>query len=172
MWELYNDPVGINFATDPGNCPPGDAFFTGGINTGPTVHVTWITPGTYFFRVTAMRTGCSMNIKVGKVVVVDSLPTATIVDPPPICIGDSATLTIELTGIAPWSIDVSDGTTTVTYDNITTSPFTVGVSPSVTTNYTVTRVSDANSENLNPSNTVTLIVKPRPVTSPIIQYGP
>ena len=63
-WELYNDVTGINFATDPGNCPPTEAQFTGGINTGPIVHVTWLSPGTYFYKVTAQRSGCTMNLKV------------------------------------------------------------------------------------------------------------
>ena len=76
VWVLYKDITGVNFATDPGNCPPGDAFFAGPA-TGPTVSVTWITPGTYYFKVTAYRNGCTMNLKVGEMVV-DSVPTATL----------------------------------------------------------------------------------------------
>jgi len=171
-WELYNDVTGVNFAVVPGNCPSSQAFFAGGVNTGATVNVTWLTPGTYFFKVTASRAGCASNLKVGKVIVLEALPTATLLEPPPVCRGDSATLTINLTGTAPWSIDVSDGVTTTTYNNISANPFTINVSPTATTSYTVTRVSDANGENFIPSNTVTLVVKPRAVTSPIIQYGP
>jgi hypothetical protein len=171
-WELYNDVTGINFATDPGNCPPSQAFFTGGINTGAIVNVTWLEPGIYFYKVTGERPGCTNNLKVGKIEVLEALPTATIDPPPDICVGDTATLVIHLTGDGPWSLDLFDGTTTVTYNNITDSTFTVQVSPVVATNYTVTRVSDINAENTTPSATVTLFVKPRPVTSPIIQYGP
>jgi hypothetical protein len=87
---------------------------------------------------------------------------------PPVCSGDSAILTVQLTGTAPWSIDISDGTQVYTYTNITTDTFSIPVSPTVTTSYTVVKVSDAHGVNLNPSNTVTLVVKPRPVTSPII----
>ncbi len=171
-WKLYDNVTGINFAVDAGNCPVSQAFFTGGNNTGPTVDVTWLVPGTYFFKITALRNGCSMHLKVGKVTVLAALPVATIEPPPPICTGDSASLNISFTGTAPWSIDLSDGVTTTTYDNITANPFTIRVSPSASTSYTVTRVSDAYGVNINPSNTVTLLVKPRPVTSPIIQYGP
>ncbi len=56
-WELYNDDTGINYATTPGNCQLSDASFDGGIATGPVVHVTWISPGTYFYKVTAQTVG-------------------------------------------------------------------------------------------------------------------
>jgi len=171
-WELYNDVTSLNLAAIPGNCPASNAQFVGGINTGPSVNVNWIEPGTYFYKVTARKNGCSMHLKVGKMIVLESLPTATINDPPPICAGDTAVLSILLTGTAPWSIDLFDGTTTTTYNNITSSPFNLQVAPAVTTLYTITQVSDATGTNLQPSNTVMLVVKPRPVTSPIIQYGP
>ncbi len=171
-WELYENVTGVNFATDPGNCPVSDAYFTGGINTGTVVNVTWLKAGTYFYKVTAKRSGCTSNLKVGKIVVIDAIPTALLLDPPPVCSGDSAILTVQLTGTAPWSIDISDGTQVYSYTNITTNTFSIPVSPTVTTSYTVVKVSDAHGVNLNPSNTVTLVVKPRPVTSPIIQYGP
>jgi hypothetical protein len=171
-WEIYNTVTGLNLAVIPGNCPLSEAFFVDGIDTGQTVNITWLTPGTYFFKVTATHEGCSNNLKLGKVIVVESMPTATIVQPSAICKGDSTILNIVLTGTAPWSIDISAGTSTITYNNIIDSPFTLTVTPSTTTNYTVTRVTDANGENLNPSNMVTVVVKPRPITSPIIQYGP
>jgi len=171
-WELYNDITGTNFAVDPGNCPATEAFFAGGINTGPTVQVTWLTPGNYFFKVTAIRSGCSDNLRVGMVTVLEALPVATIQIQPPICQGDTAALTIDLTGTAPWSLDISDGTDTLTYTNISATPFILYIAPALSTSYTVTRVSDVYGVNTVPSNTVTLIVKPRPVTTPIIQYGP
>lgn len=105
-------------------------------------------------------------------IVREALPTSIIAQPAAICIGSESILSIELTGTAPWSVELSDGITTTTYDSITTSPFTINVSPTVTTSYTVTRLSDVNGVNMIPSNTATLIVKPRPITSPIIQYGP
>lgn len=171
-WELYNNVTGVNFAVVPGNCPTTQAFFAGGINTGPEVNVTWLEPGTYFFKVTARRAGCTMNFKVGKVIVVASNPTATLLQPQPICVGEMATISINLTGTAPWNIDVSDGTKTITYTNITSSPFNINVSPSVTTSYTVTRVADAYGTNNTASNTVTVTVNPKPGSSRIYQYDP
>jgi hypothetical protein len=113
-----------------------------------------------------------MNFKVGKVIVVASNPTATVLQPLPICVGEMATISINLTGTAPWNIDVSDGTKTTTYSNITSSPFNINVSPSATTSYTVTRVADAYGTNNTASNTVTVTVNPKPGSSRIYQYDP
>ena len=68
-WELYNEVTGINFAVTPGNCPPGKAIFQGEINTGSSVNVTWLKAGTYFFKVTAVKAGCTDNLKIGKITV-------------------------------------------------------------------------------------------------------
>lgn len=169
-WDLYINDVTVNFAITPGNCPPTSAYFNGA-DTGSLVSITWLQPGIYYYRLIASDS-CSQNLRMGEVVVLEALPTATLAQPPPVCLGDTTQLSIQLTGLAPWTIDLSDGTTTTTYDSIVSNPFIINVAPTVTTSYTVTRVSDANGENTIPSNTVTLIVKPRPVTSPIVQYGP
>jgi len=161
-WELYNDVTGVNFAVVPGNCPGQSAFFTGGINIGSTVNVTWLTPGTYFFKVTAYQAGCTMNLKVGKMIVKESLLTATIAQPPAVCMGKTAKLNITLPGTAPWGIDLSDGTNITSYSNISVNPFNIDVSPAITTSYTVTRVRDAYQENSDLSNTVTVTVNPNP----------
>ena len=172
VWELYNDVTGINFATDPGNCPAGNAYFTGS-STGPTVNVKWLTPGTYFFKVTANRGGCTMNLKVGKMIV-KPLPTAIIVPPGPICAGDSAHLTVILTGTAPWSITLTDGINSWIFNNITSSPYnlTVPEIPLVTTTYWISSVTDYYITNTRPSPPVVQVVNPLPVNSKIYQYGP
>lgn len=162
VWELYNkDITGLNFATVPGNCPAGDALFTGGINTGPAVNVTWFTPGIYFFKVTASRAGCTNNLKVGKMTVLESLLTATISPPGPICLGDTVKLNITLTGTAPWSIDIFDGTANTTHNNVT-SPFILDISPTTSTDYTVTKVTDANGTKYTASKSASVIVNPNP----------
>jgi hypothetical protein len=168
VWELYNDVTGINFVTVPGNCPPGEAYFTGG-STGPTVNVMWVNPGIYFFKVTAYRGGCTMNLRVGKMTVLNPLPKAVIEPPPPICAGDSVHLTVTLTGTAPWSITLTDGTNSWVFNSIISSPFvlTVPVIPLVTTNYWISEVTDAHGTNTTPSPQVVQVVNPKPITSPI-----
>ena len=168
VWELYDNVTGINFATDPGNCPPAEAYFTG-TSTGPTVNVMWLKQGTYFFKVTARRGACTMNLKVGKMTVLWAMPTAVIQPPPPICAGDSVHLTVQLTGTAPWSITLTDGVNNFVFNNITSSPFTltVPVIPLVTTNYWISEVTDAHVTNTTPSAIVVQVVKPSPSTGPI-----
>ena len=165
-WELYDNVTNLNLAVVPGNCPITEAFFVGGINTGPIVQVTWLVPGTYHWKVTT-TSSCTNNIAIGRMIVLNDLPTATIVDPQPICSGETANLAVVLTGTSPWSITYTDGTIPVTINGIMSSPYNIPVSPLVTASYWITNVTDAFGTNNNPSNTVTLIVKPTPVTSPI-----
>ncbi len=64
VWELYND-LNVNFATNPGNCPPTSAGFESG-NTGASVVVRWLQPGIYFYKVTAQDAAqCARNFKIG-----------------------------------------------------------------------------------------------------------
>jgi len=171
VWELYNDVSGLNLASSPGNCPSQSAVFDGGVNTGPAVNVTWLEAGTYYYKVTANRGGCTSNLKLGKIVVEALLlPTATMQQPAPICAGDTTQLIITLTGQSPWSIKLSDGVNTVTYSNISTTPYAIPVNPAVTTTYQVMEVTDATGTNTVPSQPVQLIVKPKPVSSHIYQY--
>jgi hypothetical protein len=166
VWELYNNVTGINFATDPGNCPPGEAYFTG-VSTGPTVNVMWLNPGIYFIKVTGYRGGCTDNLKVGRMIVLYELPTAVIEPPPPICSGDSVHLTVTLTGTAPWSITLTDGVNNFVFNNIISNPFnlTVPVIPLVTTTYWISEVTDAHGTNTTPSPQVVQVVNPRPTPS-------
>ena len=172
-WELYNDVTSINFATDPGNCPPTEAYFVGGVNTGDSVNVMCLVPGTYFIKVTATDS-CTNNLKVGKIVVEECYSYATFLDPGTICSGDTAMLTVEITGApGPWVITFTDGTTVWTQP-VPVSPFTFQLIPTPTVpgsyQYWITSVSNPFMTNDIPGDPVTLIVKPKAVTSPIYRY--
>ena len=168
-WELYNDVTNLNLDVVPGNCPATDAFFVGGINTGPNVQVTWLIPGTYYWKIKD-TTSCTKNLAFGEMIVLFSLPTAVIDPPQPICAGDSVHLTVQLTGTAPWSITLTDGVNNFVFNNIISSPFilTVPVIPLVTTTYWISEVTDAHGTNTTPSPQVVQVVNPRP--APIIIY--
>ena len=172
IWDLYDNATGVNFATDPGNCDPARAWFVGG-NTGPTVTIHWEIHGIYFVRIFANRGTCTSNLRVAKVFV-KPLPTATIRPPDPICYGDSAHLTVDLTGVPPWRITLTDGTNSWVFDNINSTPFnlTVPVIPLTNTTYWISEVKDKYITNTRPSPQVIQVVKPLPVNSKIYQYGP
>jgi len=171
VWELYKDVAGVNFATVAGNCPPAEAYFVAANDSiGPMVTVMWTTPGTYFFKVTATRPGCTNNLKVGKMIVLEELPTAVIELHDPVCAGTPTSLTVTLTGTAPWSITyTTNGSNPTIINNIPASPYLLDVgSPTVNTTYQITSVTDGNGvTNAIPSASMQLIVNQTPTVSPI-----
>jgi len=174
-WELYNDVEDLNLAVTPGNCPPAEAYFVDGINTGDSVNVMCLAAGTYFIKVTATDS-CTNNIKVGKIVALPCMSEAVLLEPAPVCAGDTALFTFEITGgVGPWSVTYTDGTIEWTIDGILASPYTFQHIPTPTVpgtyQYWITRlVNGIGIVNDTPSDPVTLIVKPKPVTSPIFRY--
>lgn len=174
-WDLYNDVTGIDFATDPGNCPSSEAYFAGGVNSGPAVNVVCLVPGTYFIRVMATNLCPARNLKVGKIVVVPCLSYAEFYEPPPVCQGDTALMTVGISGApGPWIVTFTDGVTIWTID-VPSSPYTFPLipTPALPGNYTYWITSVRNVFGLTndtPSEPVTLFVKPKPVTSPIYRY--
>ena len=176
-WEIYDDYAGVNMAVVPGNCPITSAFFPSG-NTGSVVPITWLEPGWYIVKITAVNDCPTNNMKFYLVQVLPALPTAILViNPVEVCRGDSADILVNFTGEAPWGfiLEADDGINppvTSTYSNISDNPFVVAVSPSTTTTYRVLQVSDANGINTDPSGLVTLTIKPKPAGSEIYQYNP
>jgi len=179
-WELYNTATGINFATDQGNCPQAEAIFTGGDSTGPLVHVVLLKTGTYFYKVTAQRSGCTMNLKVGIIAAEHPLPSVNLsLSQSSVCIGQSNNLNADFTGTAPFSITYRitnpDGTTQdITINKLTGNPSLIPFTPTSPGTYTfdVIRVTDAFTTNTAPSNSVTVTVNPKPGSSRIYQYDP
>ena len=179
-WELYNNVTGVDFATDAGNCPNTEALFAGGISTGSSVQVTWLKPGTYYYKVTARRAGCTMNLKVGKIEVQQPLSIAVIsLTQPATCIGQGVNLDVSLTGTSPWSITYritkpDSSTEDITISNITENSSQIPFNPTLSGTYTfeVISVTDAFNTNNTPSNTVTLTVNAKPGSSRIYQYEP
>ncbi|MHC1708242.1 MAG: cohesin domain-containing protein [Bacteroidales bacterium] len=80
---------------------------------------------------------------------INPLPTATAVDDmQAICLGQSATVAYNLTGTAPWTIEVSStagsGGPLIAVVVVETSPYEVTVTPAETTTWTITSIVDAN----------------------------
>ena len=179
-WELYNDST-VDFASVPGTCPPALADFVGG-NIGPSVQVEWNEPGIYFYKVTAWNiTGCTNNIRIGIMKVLEALPKAVLeVNPDSICEGEWADLTVEFSARGPWNMklqakDLKNGTVSVeVFNNIleTDNPLHIPVGPKTTTEYTVIEVSNKFGVQPEPSNLVKLTVHPLPQKTPIYLKKP
>ncbi|MBK8490524.1 MAG: gliding motility-associated C-terminal domain-containing protein [Saprospirales bacterium] len=79
----------------------------------------------------------------GTPVIFYEVPTATLGGTQEICIGDNAVLPILLTGDSPWTVEITNGTTseTITGINSTTYNYTV-VAPQSTATYTIVASND------------------------------
>ena len=107
---------------------------TGTTNAISSTLPTNITAGNYKIRVIF---GASPNqvISVNTLpLIINPAPTATITGTTSIIAGGTATLTINFTGVSPWTYRLSGTTTDVT---TSVSPITITVIPSITTTYTL-----------------------------------
>ena len=168
-WELYKEPIAptFNFATEAGETTPSYAEFVGGTNTGTTVNILWKQPGIYFFKVTALSiTGCTSNLEIGMIEVKLGV-TATIAASPAVCAGETTSLTVTLTGTAPWEFTYTDGTNSWTVQNVLTSPHVIinAPGPAITTEYWITSVKDQFGTNTTPSAKTTQVINPLPAPS-------
>ena len=94
-----------------------------------------------------------------------TLPTGEITPDTNICVGGSADLSINLSGVGPWNITYTQdgGNTIKTVSGISATPYALHVTPGATTTYTITGVRDAlcsNSGGNLSSATVTVISYP------------
>ncbi|SFD04046.1 hypothetical protein SAMN05421780_1331, partial [Flexibacter flexilis DSM 6793] len=128
-----------------------------------TISVSPSTTTTYNL-VSVSDANCTGTVSGSATVTVKPLPTASLSGTGNFCSGGSASLSVVLTGSAPWSLVYNDGTSNVTVNNILTSPHTISVSPSTTTTYNLVSVSDANCTG-TVSGSATVTVKPLPTAS-------
>lgn len=171
-WDLYNEST-VNYAIAEGTAiAEGDALFVGS-DSFASVKVNWLEPGIYFFKVTALNAdGCTNNLKVGFVEVLDSPPTATLVlEPDNVCLGEWASLQITLTGKAPWKFRLrgEDPLGNISYQEFSgitdpNNPLVVPLNPVVTTLYTVIDLRDLYSGQDKPLDPVKLTIHPIPDT--------
>jgi gliding motility-associated-like protein len=117
--------------------------------------ITITAPGTYTKTLTSAA-GCDSIATL--VVATQPVATAAISGGNPICLGQSTTIAITLTGVAPWTLTYTDGSSPHTISGILSSPYVLTVSPTVTTTYSLTSVSDAKCSNPNLTSSVTVTV--------------
>ena len=133
------------------------------ISTTGTGVVSPIVTTTY--AITSHLNGCTSYGPDGTTyitVTVNQRPTANIGPSQLICNGGTATFSVALTGVAPWSVTYSNGTTATTVNNINTNPYVFSVT-GLTFNqtYTITALSDskctARPQDLSGSAVVTVL---------------
>jgi hypothetical protein len=104
-----------------------------------TPTTTYAAAGTYVvsLQVTASN-GCVSSVN--KQVKVNAAPTGLLSGTTSICSGSSASLSVSLTGQAPWLLNYTGASSPI---SVSSSPYTLAVSPAGTTTYTLTSISDA-----------------------------
>ena len=114
---------------------------TGGssVATGTSYTTPSISSSTTYY-VDATNAGCTTSTRTSITATINSVPTATISGSGSLC--TTNTITVTLTGTAPWNISYSDGSTTINQTGIASSPYTF-TSSNTATNYTLTNVSNA-----------------------------
>ncbi len=112
--------------------------------------------------------GCSVAGTGSATVTVSDSPTANLTGTTTICDGNSTNLTITLTGVAPWNVVYTDGTTNFTETGVTTSPLVISISPTTTTTYNLVSVDDACGSGAT-SGSATITV--RDATDPVCTGG-
>ena len=117
--------------------------------------------GTYTVLASDTVNNCELMMNGNAIITILPLPTATISGTTSLCIGDTAELSVALTGTAPFSLEFSDG---FTANNIETSPYVRQVNPAQTTQYSITEVSDVNCSNTG-TGAATITVNPLPTAT-------
>ncbi len=85
-----------------------------------------------------------LDVSQGTPVVFHEIPSAFMIGDVAICEGETTGLSIDFTGVGPWSMNYDDGTGIQTINGINANPFLLDVTPGTTTSYTLTGVSDVN----------------------------
>lgn len=136
------------------------------------VTVTGITNNPYTFSVTpptartytgtAVSDFCAAGTVSGSAsITISASSSAALAGNTNFCVGSSANLAVTLTGATPWSITFTDGTSTFTRTGINASPYSLSVTPTANTTYTLTGVSNpCGTGVVNGSATVTQITPP------------
>lgn len=131
-----------------------------------TIRLISVTPGaTTTYTLNSVSNACGAGSVSGSaVVVVSNIATATLSGGQTICSGASAQLTVNFGGASPYSFTYTNGTTPVTIPAITANPYTFTVTPSASTTYSLTSMSNSCGAGLV-SGTATVIVNNNPAAA-------
>lgn len=100
------------------------------------------------------------SVPANTTITVFETPTAQIQPVTPVCSGSAVELVINFTGTGPWTFTLRAGGTIIGNYDTAENPFTVTVTPTNNTNYTIQNFSDQHCDGANVSIQVTVISAP------------
>lgn len=106
-------------------------------STSPNPNVTYANPGVYDVTLEVSNLDGTHEVTYTDLITVD-IPEVSLSGSTVITEQMDTWLIAEMTGIAPWTLEVNDGVNTVVYNNIEATPFQFQVEPDETTTYTIT----------------------------------
>jgi len=113
-----------------------------GVTSNPFI-ITVTPASSTTYSLTSVQNACGTGLTNGNAVVtIMSPPTSNITGTQTICQGSSTLLSVAFTGLQPWNLSWTDGTNTNNINGINTNPFTISVTPTGTTTYSITALSD------------------------------
>ena len=120
----------------------------------------------YLFRLQTINS-CGTTNSSTALLTVNPMPTAVFSGSATVCgLNQTRSIGVTLTGTAPWTITYTVNGTPTTVSGITSNPYYFSVTPSITTTYVLTSVSDANCYDNSLSGSTTLSVYPSPTVTP------
>jgi|GEM_PF-1854807 len=143
------------------------ANYSGATTSSLTISNATSLNGKYYRVVLTGNSGCGTTNSKAVLLLARPLPTATFTNAAAVCGLTSQTLGVTLTGTAPWTITYSNGSTTTTVNNITSSPYYFTVSPAAQTTYTLTSVADAYCSNSSLTGATSTTLYPTPTASSV-----
>lgn len=136
------------------------------------IEIDWgVSTGTFTLYVQETSGDGCLGDTISLDVVVNPLPTVAIVADS-VCEGFAATLTVTLTGQAPWTVDYTDGTNNYS-STASSSPHTVTLPAYLTSQtITITGVTDGNTCDADPTGlpSTGVVIYPKPSTGAIFHY--
>lgn len=131
-----------------------------------TIRLISVTPSANTtYTLTNVSNACGAGTATGTAIInVSAIATATLSGGQTICSGGTAQLSVSFGGASPFSFTYTNGVTPVTVAAVTTNPYTFTVTPSGSTTYSLTGMSNACGSGLV-SGTATVIVNNNPAAS-------
>jgi hypothetical protein len=115
-----------------------------GLTSSPYIFVTTPAADVTYSLVSVLSPYCSGTVSGSAPITVIPYPTAALSGSQTVCLGNSAQVSIALTGLSPWQVVYTDGTQQFTLSGLTQSPYLLITTPTASVTYSLVSIEDVN----------------------------